>query len=272
MTAQASLEQSINHLSEHPTPKEQPNWEKTLSEFMLALNTGVIRVAEKGTQDWHVNAWVKRGILLYFKLHQTKRQEGSPTPYFDKIPLKFADMTAADFQTQGVRITPGAIVREGTYVAPSTVLMPSFINIGAYIGEGSMIDTWATVGSCAQIGAHVHISGGVGIGGVLEPEGAIPVIIEDHCFIGARSEITEGVIIGEGAVLSMGVYLSQSTKIYDRETDTISFGAIPPGAVVVPGTLPSKQGNCHLQCAVIVKKVDLKTREKVGINQLLRSL
>lgn len=234
------------------------------------LESGKARVAEKIQGEWIVHSWLKKAVLLYFRLHQNETIEAGFTRFYDKIPLKFQNYTTEEFAAQGARVVPHAIVRKGAYLAPNTVLMPSYVNIGAYIGANTMVDTWSTVGSCAQIGKNVHLSGGVGIGGVLEPLQAKPTIIEDNCFIGARSEIVEGVIVEEGSVISMGVYISQSTRIYNRETGEISYGRVPKGSVVVPGTLPSKDGKYGLYCAVIVKQVDAKTREKVSINELLR--
>lgn len=243
-----------------------------IEAVMKALNEGKLRVAEKIEGRWTVNDWVKKAILLYFRTHDNQLMQAGYTQYFDKIPMKYAQTSEAEFKAQGVRVVPDAVVRQGAYVGPNTVLMPSYVNIGAYIDTGCMIDTWATVGSCAQVGKHVHLSGGAGLGGVLEPLQANPTIIEDHCFIGARSEIVEGVIVGEGSVISMGVFIGQSTKIYDRTTGEIHRGIVPPGSVVVPGSLPAKDGSHSLACAVIVKKVDLETRNKVGINALLRDL
>lgn len=234
------------------------------------LDSGELRIAEPTTTGWQVNEWIKKAVLLSFKIFSNQTIDAGHTRYFDKVPLKFASTTHEEFTQMGIRVVPQAIVRGGSYVAPNVVLMPSYINIGAYVGEGSMIDTWATVGSCAQIGKNVHLSGGVGIGGVLEPLQANPTIIEDDCFIGARSEIVEGVIVEKGSVISMGVFLSQSTKIYHRETGEISRGRVPAGSVVVPGSLPAPSGNYSLACAVIVKQVDEKTRAKTSINDLLR--
>ncbi len=236
------------------------------------LEAGILRAATPTETGWETHAWVKQAILLYFRLHDNKVIPAEFTQFYDKIPLQFQHHTFSDFQKASARIVPPACVRAGAYVGPNTVLMPSYVNIGAYVGEGTLVDTWATVGSCAQIGRHVHLSGGVGIGGVLEPLQANPTIIEDNCFIGARSEIVEGVIVEKGAVISMGVYIGQSTRIYDRENDTILYGRVPQNAVVVPGTLPSKDGKYGLYCAVIVKRVDDKTREKVGLNNLLREV
>jgi 2,3,4,5-tetrahydropyridine-2-carboxylate N-succinyltransferase len=218
-----------------------------------------------------VHEWLKKAVLLSFRINDNQPLDAGYTSFYDKVPLKYAGYDAERFRSDGVRVVPPAVVRRGAFVASNAVLMPSYVNIGAYVGEGTMVDTWATVGSCAQIGRHVHLSGGVGIGGVLEPLQASPTIIEDHCFIGARSEVVEGVIVEEGAVLSMGVYVGQSTRIYDRERDEILYGRIPAGAVVVPGSLPAANGKYSLYCAVIVKRVDAQTRAKVGINQLLRN-
>ena len=240
-------------------------------EAINLLDTGKMRVAEKIGGEWVVHQWLKKAVLLFFRLHGNAVVEGSETRYFDKVPMKYAAYTQDDFVRDGVRVVPPAAVRRGAFIAKDAVLMPSYVNIGAYVGEGTMVDTWATVGSCAQIGANVHLSGGVGIGGVLEPLQANPTIIEDNCFIGARSEVVEGVIVEEGAVISMGVFIGQSTRIYDRETGEIHYGRVPAGSVVVSGSLPSKCGKYSLYAAVIVKKVDAKTRAKVGINALLRS-
>jgi 2,3,4,5-tetrahydropyridine-2-carboxylate N-succinyltransferase len=235
------------------------------------LDSGEARVAEKIDGDWHVHQWLKKAVLLSFRLRNNEVVVGSHSRFFDKVPLKYAHYDEQQFAADGVRVVPDAIVRRGAYVAPDVVLMPSYVNIGANIDSGTMVDTWATVGSCAQIGKNVHLSGGVGIGGVLEPVQAGPTIIEDDCFIGARSEVVEGVIVEKGSVLSMGVYIGQSTRIYDRETGEVSFGRVPAGSVVVPGNLPSKDGNYSLYCAVIVKHVDAKTRAKTGLNELLRN-
>lgn len=242
-----------------------------------ALDTGHLRVAEKQAGAWHVNQWVKQAILLSFRLnaneviHGPTASDGSRSAWFDKVPLKTTSWSEDDFKAAGFRCIPGAFIRHGSFIASGAVILPSFVNIGAYVGEGTMIDTWATVGSCAQIGKHCHISGGAGIGGVLEPLQANPVIIEDNCFIGARSEVAEGVIVEEGAVLSMGVYLGASTKIVDRATGEIFMGRVPAYSVVVPGSLPGKNaGDPSLYCAVIVKRVDEKTRAKTSVNELLR--
>jgi len=244
-------------------------------EAAIALiDSGKERVAEPVKQgEWQVNQWLKKAVLLSFRLRDNEPMEaGGFTRFYDKVPSKFASMSANEFHAAGVRVVPPAVARKGSFVAPNTVLMPSYVNIGAYVDSGTMVDTWATVGSCAQIGKNVHLSGGVGIGGVLEPLQASPTIIEDNCFIGARSEIVEGVIVEEGAVVSMGVYIGQSTRILDRDTGEVSYGYVPPGSVVVSGSIPAVDGSHSLYCAVIVKKVDEKTRSKVGINELLRSI
>jgi 2,3,4,5-tetrahydropyridine-2-carboxylate N-succinyltransferase len=236
------------------------------------LDRGEARVAERRDGKWVVNEWLKKAVLLYFRLHPNQVLDDGTTRYYDRVPLKYSGHDAAAFSKEGARIVPHATVRCGAYIGPDVVLMPSYVNIGAYVGAGSMVDTWATIGSCAQIGRNVHISGGAGIGGVLEPLQASPTIIEDECFIGARSEIVEGVIVEQGAVISMGVFIGQSTRIYDRESGQTLYGRVPAGAVVVPGSLPSSDGKYHLACAVIVKRVDAKTRAKVGINELLRGV
>lgn len=252
---------------------------EAVEHTLAALDSGHIRVAEKTGAEWQVNQWVKKAVLLYFRLHAMQLIEGGPSApghhahWWDKVPSKFEGWSAADFSSAGFRAVPNCVVRHSAYIAAGVVLMPSFVNLGAYVDEGTMIDTWATVGSCAQIGKHCHISGGAGIGGVLEPLQANPVIIEDHCFIGARSEIAEGVIVEEGAVISMGVYIGASTKIVDRETGEVHRGRVPAYSVVVPGALPGKTPDSpSLYCAVIVKKVDAKTREKTSVNALLRDI
>ena len=234
------------------------------------LDRGELRVAEGSAGQWRVNEWLKKAVLLYFRTHDNQVSDAGYARFYDKVPLKYSTATAADFGRDGVRVVPHALVRHGAYVAPNVVLMPCYVNIGAYVDSGTMIDTWATVGSCVQIGKNVHLSGGVGIGGVLEPLQASPTIIEDHCFIGARSEIVEGVVIGEGSVISMGVYIGQSTRILDRATGEIVQGRVPPGSVVVSGTMPARDGSHSLYCAVIVKRVDAQTRAKTSINELLR--
>jgi len=245
---------------------------EAINEVISQLDSGALRVAEKIEGQWVTHQWLKKAVLLSFRINDNQVMEGAETRFYDKVPMKFAGWDEARFKAAGFRVVPPAAVRQGAYIARNTVLMPSYVNIGAYVDEGSMVDTWATVGSCAQIGKNVHLSGGVGIGGVLEPLQANPTIIEDNCFIGARSEIVEGVIVEEGAVISMGVYIGQSTKIYDRETGEVHYGRVPAGSVVVSGNLPSKDGSYSLYCAVIVKKVDAKTRGKVGINELLRTI
>lgn len=241
-------------------------------DTIALLDSGKLRVAEKIAGVWVTHQWLKKAVLLSFRIQDNQVIDGAESRYFDKVPMKFADYDQARFEKEGFRVVPPAAVRKGAYIAKNSVLMPSYVNIGAYVDEGTMVDTWATVGSCAQIGKNVHLSGGVGIGGVLEPLQANPTIIEDNCFIGARSEVVEGVIVEEGSVISMGVYLGQSTKIYDRETGEVFYGRVPAGSVVVSGNLPSKDGRYSLYCAVIVKKVDEKTRGKVGINELLRTI
>ena len=244
--------------------------EENVNEVFNSLNSGNIRVAYKNGEEWIVNQWIKKAILLSFKLKNNKLTDVGYTKYYDKLASKFENISENYLKENNIRIVPQAIAREGTFIGNNVVLMPSYVNIGAYVDSGTMVDTWATVGSCAQIGKNVHLSGGVGIGGVLEPLQAFPTIIEDNCFIGARSEIVEGVIVKKNSVISMGVYIGKSTKIYDRETDQISYGLIPEGSVVVSGSLPSSDNKYNLYCAVIVKKVDEKTRSKVSINELLR--
>jgi len=244
----------------------------SVEQALELLDSGKARVAEKVDGEWIVHQWLKKAVLLSFRIRDNEVMDGGETKFYDKVDNKFASYTEADFKQGGMRVVPPAAARKGSYVGKNVVLMPSYTNIGAYVDDGTMVDTWATVGSCAQIGKNVHLSGGVGIGGVLEPLQANPTIIEDNCFIGARSEVVEGVIIEEGAVLSMGVYISQSTRIFDRETGEITYGRVPAGAVVVPGSLPSKDGSHSLYAAIIVKKVDAQTRAKVGVNALLRSI
>ena len=244
---------------------------EAIGEAINLIDRGEARVAEKINGEWVVHEWLKKAVLLYFRTHENDVVDGDITRFFDKVPLKFEHYSIDDFRRDGIRVVPPAIVRKGAFIDKDAVLMPSYVNIGAFVGKGTMIDTWATVGSCAQIGNNVHISGGAGIGGVLEPLQATPTIIEDNCFIGARSEVVEGVIVEEGAVIGMGVFLGQSTRIYDREKDEIIYGRVPAGSVIVPGSLPAENGKYSLNCAVIVKKVDKKTRSKVGINELLRN-
>ncbi|OCX65778.1 2,3,4,5-tetrahydropyridine-2,6-dicarboxylate N-succinyltransferase [Thioclava sp. SK-1] len=254
------------------TPATTGETREAIETTLNMLDSGKLRVAEKQADgSWHVNQWAKKAVLLGFRLKDMELQEGGPQGggWWDKVDSKFKGWTEADWKAAGFRAVPNCVVRKSAYIAKGTVLMPSFVNLGAFVDEGTMVDTWATVGSCAQIGKNVHLSGGVGIGGVLEPMQAGPTIIEDNCFIGARSEVVEGVIVREGSVLGMGVYLGQSTKIVDRETGEVMYGEVPPYSVVVSGSMPSKNG-VHLYCAVIVKRVDEKTRSKTGVNELLR--
>ncbi|MEO1947860.1 MAG: 2,3,4,5-tetrahydropyridine-2,6-dicarboxylate N-succinyltransferase [Methylophilaceae bacterium] len=246
----------------------------TVESVLADLDSGTLRVASRigDTQNWEVHQWLKMAVLLSFRLEDNVLLDDGVAKYFDKVPTKFANYSEQDFKDGGFRVVPNAVARRGSFVGKNAVLMPSYVNIGAYVGEGTMVDTWATVGSCAQIGKNVHLSGGVGIGGVLEPLQAGPTIIGDNCFIGARSEVVEGVVVEDNSVISMGVYIGQSTKIYDRETGEVTYGRIPAGSVVVSGNLPSKDGSYSLYCAVIVKKVDAKTLSKVGINELLRGI
>ena len=258
------------------SPKSAPaDVREAVAHVLNQLDQGTLRVAQKDSGDWVVNQWVKKAVLLSFRLEENvvmgaAANGANAMQFYDKVPTKFADYSAEDFAKGGFRVVPPAVARRGSFLGKNVVLMPSFVNIGAYVDEGTMVDAWATVGSCAQIGKNVHLSGGVGIGGVLEPMQANPTIIEDNCFIGARSEIVEGVIVEENSVISMGVYIGQSTKIYDRATGEVSYGRIPAGSVVVSGNLPSADGKYSLYCAVIVKRVDAKTRAKTGINELLR--
>jgi 2,3,4,5-tetrahydropyridine-2-carboxylate N-succinyltransferase len=253
-------------------PTNAPDVRTAVEQVIKDLNAGRLRVAERqGVGQWTVNQWVKKAVLLSFRLNDNRIVRAGDLGFYDKVPTKFAHLDEAAMRASGVRVVPPAVARRGSYVAKNVVLMPSYVNIGAYVDEGTMVDTWATVGSCAQIGKNVHLSGGVGIGGVLEPLQANPTIIEDNCFIGARSEVVEGVIVEENSVISMGVYIGQSTKIYDRATGTVSYGRIPAGSVVVSGNLPAADGSHSLYCAVIVKKVDAGTRAKTSINELLRT-
>jgi 2,3,4,5-tetrahydropyridine-2-carboxylate N-succinyltransferase len=256
------------------TPEEMEGSTRPVVERVIeGLESGELRVAEPdGHGGWAVNEWLKKAVLLYFRVQDMELGESWPSPFWDKIPLRFEDFDEAKFRKLGARVLPGVIARCGSYIGKDVVLMPSFVNIGAHIGAGTMVDTWATVGSCAQVGKHCHISGGAGIGGVLEPLQATPTIIEDHCFIGARSEVVEGVIVGHHSVIGMGVFLGQSTRIYNRATGETSYGVVPPGSVVVSGSLPAADGTHSLYCAVIVKQVDARTRAKTSINDLLRGL
>jgi len=254
------------------TPKSLTSeLDAAVNECIALLDSGKARVAEPQEGRWVVNEWLKKAVLLHFRTHENVVVDAGFTHFYDKVPLKFAGAGESELRASGVRVVPGAIVRTGAYVAPNVVLMPSFVNIGAYVGSGTMVDTWVTVGSCAQIGRNVHLSGGVGIGGVLEPLQSSPTIIEDDCFIGARSEIVEGVVVEAGCVIAMGVYISQSTRIYDRASGQVYQGRVPAGSVVVPGSLPSSDGRYSLSCAVIVKRVDAQTRGKTSINDLLRA-
>jgi len=275
---QRTIDEAFERRSEI-TPQTTGEIREAVEEALELLDSGKARVAEKVDGEWIVHQWLKKAVLLSFRLNDMTLIPGGPggAPWWDKVPSKFEGWTEDDFRKAGFRAVPGSIVRRSAYIAPGVVLMPSFVNLGAYVDEGTMVDTWATVGSCAQIGKNVHISGGAGIGGVLEPLQAGPVIIEDNCFIGARAEVAEGVIVGEGSVLSMGVYIGQSTRIVDRETGEIHYGRVPPYSVVVPGTMPGSKTELpngkpapHLYCAVIVKRVDEKTRAKTSINELLR--
>lgn len=272
----SDLENLINDAFDNRAEIDPGGDNKALKEAVESviwkLDSGEFRVAEKVDGEWKVNQWLKKAVLLSFILDTNVVIQGGTSNYYDKIPNKFYGYTKTNFMEMGARVVPNAVVRRGSFIAQNVVLMPSFVNIGAYVDTGTMVDTWASVGSCAQIGKNVHLSGGVGIGGVLEPLQANPTIIGDNCFIGARSEIVEGVIVGDGAVISMGVYIGQSTRIYDRATGEISYGYIPPGSVVVSGNLPSSDGKYSLYCAVIVKTVDEKTLSKVGINEILRDL
>ena len=248
----------------------QPELADALDHVIQELNAGRLRAAEKIDGAWVTHQWIKKAVLLYFRTHDNQLIPGPGTAWFDKVPMRFQNYTEAQFRDGGFRVVPPAIARTGVFIGRNVVMMPSYVNIGAYVGEGTMVDTWATVGSCAQIGRNVHLSGGVGIGGVLEPVQANPTIIEDNCFIGARSEIVEGVIVEAHSVVSMGVFIGQSTKIYDRATGQVHYGRVPSGSVVVPGSLPSPDGKYALACAVIVKRVDAQTRAKTSINELLR--
>jgi 2,3,4,5-tetrahydropyridine-2-carboxylate N-succinyltransferase len=274
MNAQAlkhRIESAYERRNEISSSNVDAETRDAITRAVGALDRGECRVAEKIDGRWQVHSWLKKAVLLYFRTHDNVVVDAGYARFYDRVPLKFTDMDASEFAAGGVRVVPHALVRYGAYVAPNAILMPSYINIGAYVGAGTMVDTWATVGSCAQIGRNVHLSGGVGIGGVLEPLQATPTIIEDDCFIGARSEIVEGVVIGAGAVISMGVFIGASTRIYDRTTGAVLQGEVPPGSVVVSGSMPSKDGSHSLYCAVIVKRVDAQTRAKTALNDLLRA-
>jgi 2,3,4,5-tetrahydropyridine-2,6-dicarboxylate N-succinyltransferase len=266
-TVEAAFESRAGITPQNVTAEVRAAVETALS----LLDSGNLRVAEKLADSWIVHEWLKKAVLLSFRIADNAEVRAGGLNFYDKVPLKYQGWDAARFAASGVRVVPPATVRRGAFIASNVVLMPSYVNIGAYVDTGTMVDTWATVGSCAQIGKNVHLSGGVGIGGVLEPLQAAPTIIEDNCFIGARSEIVEGVIVESGAVVSMGVFIGQSTRIYDRERDEILYGRVPAGAVVVPGTLPAKNGKYGLSCAVIVKRVDAQTRAKTSLNELLRN-
>lgn len=268
---QTIIESAYENRNQFSSTSIDNSVQKAVLTVIDRLDQGELRVAEKQGDEWVVHQWIKKAVLLSFRMRENQLLEGSYTRYFDKVPLKYAEKTADAFVKEGVRVVPPACVRKGAYIANNVVLMPSYVNIGAYVDSGTLVDTWATVGSCAQIGKNVHLSGGVGIGGVLEPLQANPTIIEDDCFIGARSEIVEGMIIERGSVISMGVFIGQSTRIYNRMTGEISYGRVPAGSVVVSGNLPSKDGCYSLYCAVIVKQVDEKTRGKVSLNELLRA-
>jgi len=274
MSLQAIIEDAFERRADINPSNVSNEIKDAVFSVIADLDSGKLRVASRkgDSQEWETHQWLKKAVLLSFRLEENVLLDGGCTKYFDKVPPKFADYTEEDFKAGGFRVVPNAIVRRGSFIGKNAVLMPSYVNIGAYVGEGSMVDTWATVGSCAQIGKNVHLSGGVGIGGVLEPVQAGPTIIGDNCFIGARSEVVEGVVVEDNCVISMGVYIGQSTKIYDRETGSVTYGRVPAGSVVVSGNLPSKDGSYSLYCAVIVKKVDAKTLGKVGINELLRGI
>ena len=271
-STQEIIEQAFEKRAEINPGNVDPGVKKAVLDAIELLDSGEARVAEPVAGGWQVNEWLKKAVLLSFRIRDNRVMEGGFTHYYDKVDSKFADNSVLEFANRGVRVVPPASARRGAFIASGVVLMPCYVNIGAYVDSGTMVDTWATVGSCAQIGKNVHLSGGVGIGGVLEPLQASPTIIEDNCFIGARSEVVEGVIVEKNSVISMGVYIGQSTRIYNRETDEVSYGRIPAGSVVVSGNLPAKNGKYSLYCAVIVKQVDEKTRSKVGINDLLRHI
>jgi len=268
---QAIIDRGWERRAELSPRKADAKLKKAVARTIQLLDQGKLRVAEKLHGVWVTHQWIKKAVLLSFRLQDNYAMKDGHTRYYDKVPSKFAGYTAKAFEQGGFRVVPPAAVRRGAHIARNVVLMPSFVNIGAYVDEGTMVDTWATVGSCAQIGKNVHLSGGVGIGGVLEPLQANPTIIEDNCFIGARSEIVEGVVIEEGSVISMGVFIGASTRIYDRQSGKVLYGRVPAGSVVVPGSLPANDGRCSLYCAVIVKQVDARTRAKTSINELLRS-
>ena len=267
---QAVIEAAWENRAKLSPASAEANVREAVESVIAQLDRGTLRVAEKSGGEWHTHQWIKKAVLLSFRLQDNQLIPGVATQYYDKVPIKFGDYSDADFAAGGFRVVPPAVARRGAFIARNVVLMPSYVNIGAYVDEGTMVDTWATVGSCAQIGKNVHLSGGVGIGGVLEPLQANPTIVEDNCFIGARSELVEGVIVEENCVLSMGVFIGASTRIYHRATGEILYGRVPAGSVVVPGSLPAPDGRYALYCAVIVKQVDAQTRSKTSINELLR--
>ena len=272
----SSLQRIIDDAWERRTTLTASEIDATLrpaiEQVIASLEAGALRVAEPDVGGWRVNQWLKKAVLLYFRVSENCVQDAAPAPYWDKVPARFEHFDAEAFRALDVRVVPGAFVRRGAHLGRDVVLMPSFVNIGAHVGAGTMVDTWATIGSCAQIGVNCHVSGGAGIGGVLEPLQAAPTIIEDDCFIGARSEVVEGVIVERGSVIGMGVFIGQSTRIYDRATKTVSYGRVPAGSVVVSGSLPAADGSHSLYCAVIVKQVDEKTRSKTSVNELLRGV
>ena len=269
----STIESAFERRAELTTIEIEGSTRAAVERAIDGLESGKLRVAEPdGKGGWKVNEWLKKAVLLYFRVNEMELVEAYPAPFWDKVESRFGAFDEADFRKLGVRVVPGAIARRGSHFGKDVVLMPSFVNIGAYVGEGTMVDTWATVGSCAQVGKHCHLSGGAGIGGVLEPLQASPTIIEDHCFIGARSEVVEGVVVGHHSVIGMGVFLGQSTRIYNRMTKEITYGYVPPGSVGVSGSLPAADGSHSLYCAVIVKQVDEKTRSKTSVNELLRGL
>jgi 2,3,4,5-tetrahydropyridine-2-carboxylate N-succinyltransferase len=270
ITLENLIENAFENRADISPSNVTPEIRNAVTETLNLLDKGKLRVAEKIDDEWVTHQWLKKAVLLSFRINDNHLMDGGNTRYYDKVECKFANYSEADFAAAGVRVVPNAVARHGSFIAAGAILMPSYVNIGAYVDSGTMVDTWVTVGSCAQIGKNVHLSGGVGIGGVLEPLQANPTIIGDNCFIGARSEIVEGVIVEDGCVISMGVYIGQSTKIYNRMTGEITYGRVPAGSVVVSGNLPSSDGKYSLYCAVIIKQVDEKTRSKTGINELLR--
>lgn len=265
------IEKAWDNLGSLGPAQVEGDLREAVNTTLTLMESGQLRVAEPVDDGWRVNEWLKKAVLVYFRITDSREMPGTYSSYFDKVDCRWGPDDAGDIASTGARVVPPATVRRGAHVANNVVLMPSYVNIGAYVGEGTMVDTWATVGSCAQIGANCHLSGGVGIGGVLEPLQAAPTIIEDNCFIGARSEVVEGVVVEQGSVISMGVYIGQSTRIYDRETREVLYGRVPSGSVVVPGSLPADDGSHSLACAVIVKRVDDKTRAKVSVNDILRN-